>query len=218
MKRRGFTLIELLVVVAIIGILAAILFPVFGRVREKARSATCQSNLKQIGMGIAMYAQDWDRYPRGFDAADKYTPQIWNGSPLINGVDWSQTPMIFEVLDPYVKGKNVWACPSDSGYDYDDITGQAMNPPGRPTAFEAYKLSYAYRTELTFLNLAEEFLPTPAEINVLNDANGGWHGGSLNPFDRASRRYNMLFADSHVKNVDVDAFARAWATPVRFTP
>src|SRR6476646_1701115 len=61
---RGFTLIELLVVIAIIAILAAILFPVFGRARENARRSSCQSNLKQMGLGFAQYTQDYDeRYP-----------------------------------------------------------------------------------------------------------------------------------------------------------
>lgn len=65
-SKKGFTLIELLVVIAIIAILAAILFPVFARARENARRASCQSNLKQIGLGILQYAQDYDeRYPGG---------------------------------------------------------------------------------------------------------------------------------------------------------
>lgn len=68
---KGFTLIELLVVIAIIAILAAILFPVFARAREQARKASCQSNLKQIGLGIMQYVQDYDgAYPSILTATD----------------------------------------------------------------------------------------------------------------------------------------------------
>ena len=55
-RRRGFTLIELLVVIAIIAILAAILFPVFAQARERARQTACLSNLRQVGLGLQLYA------------------------------------------------------------------------------------------------------------------------------------------------------------------
>ncbi|MEN6304106.1 MAG: DUF1559 domain-containing protein [Armatimonadia bacterium] len=90
--RRGFTLIELLVVIAIIAILAAILFPVFAKAREKARQSSCLSNVKQLMLSVLQYAQDYDE-------------TLIPASQLRSG-DW------FVVLDPYVKNKQVWSCPS----------------------------------------------------------------------------------------------------------
>lgn len=80
-RASGFTLIELLVVIAIIAILAAILFPVFAQVREQARTISCLSNMKQIGLSIKMYAQDYDEiFPMGND--DK--PVNWEQNPNAN--------------------------------------------------------------------------------------------------------------------------------------
>ncbi len=89
--RRGFTLIELLVVIAIIAILAAILFPVFARAREKARQSTCLSNVKQIMLGVLMYAQDYD---------ERLIPGA------LNTWEWH----VF--LTPYLKNVQVLYCPS----------------------------------------------------------------------------------------------------------
>ena len=101
MRRKGFTLIELLVVIAIIAILAAILFPVFARARENARKSTCQSNLKQIGIGVAMYAQDYDQ---------TYTKAWYFGC-----VNNPSAPNWRDVLQPYIKNTGIFRCPS-SGY------------------------------------------------------------------------------------------------------
>src|SRR6476660_5693806 len=112
-RRRGFTLIELLVVIAIIAILAAILFPVFAQAREAARKASCQSNLKQLGAAIMMYAQDYDQ---------KYPHEGWNSGD--SNVDGYAIPSASQCaaglgtnvgngeIIPYVKSRGVYKCPS----------------------------------------------------------------------------------------------------------
>ena len=107
MKRRnGFTLIELLVVIAIIAILAAILFPVFSRAREKARLASCTSNLKQIGIAYHMYNQDYDEtIVFGGDALSGYKQTDWRY--------WYDG-----LLMPYVKNEQVFFCPSFRFHKY----------------------------------------------------------------------------------------------------
>ena len=109
-EKRGFTLIELLVVVAIIGILAAILFPVFARARENARRASCLSNLKQIGLGLMQYTQDYDeRYPFGLCSTGACT----NSAKAPNGFMWIGNLWLWpQVIDPYVKSEQVFVCPS----------------------------------------------------------------------------------------------------------
>ncbi len=79
--RKGFTLIELLVVIAIIAILAAILFPVFAQAWEKARQTGCLSNVKQIGLGVQMYLQDYDEYVPRNAYADP--PRVLEGDHFV---------------------------------------------------------------------------------------------------------------------------------------
>lgn len=94
-RRSGFTLLELLVVIAIIALLAAILFPVFARARENARRSSCQSNVKQIGLGLLQYTQDYD---------ERYVPNS-------SGTGAEQKSW-YDLLQPYIKSEQILICPS----------------------------------------------------------------------------------------------------------
>ena len=115
--RRGFTLIELLVVIAIIAILAAILFPVFARARENARRASCQSNLKQLGLGWQMYTQDYD---------EKQVTFIQSDTSVADG---SNFRMWFSSLYPYIRSTQVYVCPSNTtNQTFDSSRQWSSNP------------------------------------------------------------------------------------------
>jgi len=104
--KKGFTLIELLVVIAIIAILAAILFPVFGRARENARRSSCQSNLKQIGLGVKQYVQDYDeKFPQSF---------LGVGADGSTGTFATLTEGWAESVQPYLKSTQIFQCPSET--------------------------------------------------------------------------------------------------------
>ena len=107
----GFTLIELLVVIAIIALLAAILFPVFARARENARKSSCLNNMKQLGIGVAQYAQDYDEhFP--LQESNNTVAGVTNNPNYLdsNGVSVSWDLMI----QPYIKNIQTLVCPSDT--------------------------------------------------------------------------------------------------------
>lgn len=112
MRRRGFTLIELLVVIAIIAILAAILFPVFAQARDAARKTTCVNNLKQIGLALNMYVQDYDETLCATTYGDSCRA---SGAPGAARSDASYVGMPGWplALQPYSKNMGMLSCPSD---------------------------------------------------------------------------------------------------------
>ena len=105
----GFTLIELLVVIAIIAILAAILFPVFAQARSKARQASSASNLKQLGLGMMMYVQDFD---------ERFPFAGWRSLPDDASHDWQNS------IAPYIKNKAVYYDPGTTDLDEDPANPQ----------------------------------------------------------------------------------------------
>jgi len=214
MKRQGFTLIELLVVVTIISILAAILFPVFARARENARRASCMSNLKQFGLGIMMYVQDYDEYypfrriavPTSTPAAD-YPGGRWTSGYFY----WQQT------IYPYVKSKQIFVCPSE-GYsadapyigNYGANSFVLMPESGAPLAqaeLAAASLTYMlmdagqysiHPSQPYAPNSATGYLPGTGRLGI---APGSTTANLLDDFNDGRHLYgvNVTFADGHVK-------------------
>lgn len=209
MRQRGYTLVELLTVIGIIALLAALLFPVFATARGKAREITCLSNLRQIGMAIRMYSQDYDDlYPYALDPTDRYTPQIWGGFPDFQ----AQIPfmhMLHEVLQPYIKSPEIFHCPADTGYTVEDYTGEPLD--ATPTSYARFGTSYNYRTEIAFRHATEGSFPDPASVNVVFDAAGKWHGGIF----RDRMRYNVLHGDGHCKNLSRSQLDQLWNQPIQ---
>jgi prepilin-type N-terminal cleavage/methylation domain-containing protein/prepilin-type processing-associated H-X9-DG protein len=164
--KRGFTLIELLVVIAIIAILAAILFPVFAQAREKARTASCGSNTRQLGLAIRMYVQDYDeKFPFGgwMPGPTAWTP----GSGNYATWEWQNSTA------PYVKNKQLYRCPSTSDLDED---------PSNPTRrdWNLNPVNYLYNNQLgrNRAPVGDAVVASPAECWMVVDGHSDWGGGA----------------------------------------
>jgi prepilin-type N-terminal cleavage/methylation domain-containing protein/prepilin-type processing-associated H-X9-DG protein len=182
--RRGFTLIELLVVIAIIAILAAILFPVFAQAREKARQTSCLSNLKQIGQGYLMYLQDYDeQFPLDTQSPTRIGSVYWSPPNLVVTQrtaayqSWYSTQGP-NVLYPYLKDYQVWACPSGSLAQA--FPGNAIYNNFDPTV-RYTQISYQFNGLLGALSMSD--IHHPASIPMLwegPDGNYRWEGSGIN--------------------------------------
>ena len=219
--KGAFTLIELLVVIAIIAILAALLFPVFAKAKASAKQTQCLSNLKQIGMSIGLYMNDYDDiFPHAVDPSDKFSPQIWSGFPEFQE-KIRFMPMLHEALQTYLKSKEVFKCPADVGSEVLDTHPYIKFKTG-PSMYAVHKTSYLFRTEIAFKFFSQNRFQLPSDVNILFDGAGHWHGGTKaiqfndDPQDIGQilqkARYNTLFGDLHAKNLTYDGLQKAWAT------
>jgi len=167
--RRGFTLIELLVVIAIIAILAAILFPVFAQAREKARAASCQSNVKQLTMGLLMYAQDYDEgLPRHCGCCPHYTSGV---STLA-----MYHPCWAGAVFGYVKNAGLYMCPSAPRTAY---MGDYEVPGTDGLRYPRVPRSYGFNIEMSWQRIAT--VKYPAELILLADST--YNAASQGPRD-----------------------------------
>jgi len=206
-ERSGFTLIELLVVIAIIAILAAILFPVFARAREKARQASCQSNLKQLSLGMLMYVQDYDErfaIAGGYHVYDANVPRGY----------W------LHVIQPYIKNQQVSVCPSDdtpTSAAYGGVTipasyGYNLCMPGDgyasyhaerctagpPVTWDPLKLGFVRSVSAMWL-MSDCYITYPYSLTHLRATVGGnpWYAAASGP--EHSGGLNFAYVDGHVK-------------------
>jgi prepilin-type N-terminal cleavage/methylation domain-containing protein/prepilin-type processing-associated H-X9-DG protein len=198
-RSDGFTLIELLIVIAIIAILAAILFPVFATAREKARQSTCASNEKQFGIAWLQYAQDYDECVPGI-------------RHVVNGTTYWYS--IRDEVDPYVKNKAIYVCPSATAsnsptlsYSYNWYVGMGSN------GVEAHNMSQfalpgqvpAFVDSGTYAstNATYTFSMTGAQAwgrkCVVGDSNTYQNANATPKMIEHTDGGNILFVDGHVK-------------------
>jgi prepilin-type N-terminal cleavage/methylation domain-containing protein/prepilin-type processing-associated H-X9-DG protein len=216
-RRNAFTLIELLVVIAIIAILAAILFPVFAQAREQARKTVCLSNLKQTGLGLLMYTQDYDEtfvpWHTGTNPSDGsgYLGGTVAGPPFIDSenfdLSWDR------VIQPYVKNDVLTGCPSDlsnKGFPAGEAGGYAIRSYAVPGNMGG---GWCPNTPPP----AQAGVPLPAITLYLmerdNCASGNsrhdWNWCSVTDAEselawRHNMQQNFLYADGHAKGVHWD--------------
>lgn len=213
--RLGFTLIELLVVIAIIALLAAILFPTFAQAREKARTISCLSNCKQLGLAIMMYTQDSDeRYPFGH----------------MHDMDTAgDAPSWVDSVQPYIKTKLLHRCPSDSSSAWNATeeprtTSYGLNAYFTPNHAPYFGLSMAsilrpaeciIVAEVADSVTEDHFMPmmwgTPPKVNDPDGMEEQWDADKAEPKQVAIRRHqdgsNYVFSDGHAK---WHRFAATW--------
>jgi prepilin-type N-terminal cleavage/methylation domain-containing protein/prepilin-type processing-associated H-X9-DG protein len=230
MRIKAFTLIEILVVIAIISLLAGILFPVFSKAREKGRQSQCLSNMRQIGVALLLYRQDYDgRLPIATDTSDKGVATGWHSNDIEIQNILKTAPALNTTLSPYIKSDEIWHCPQDIGGHrlasrYADISDNIVQD-CFPSFFNNLKTSYKYRVEASFIqnidnadavDFSEKKLSS-SEIILMGEMQW-WHfrndGNAVHDYffdSTASLGFmSTLFADGHVKALPEKEFGNYW--------
>lgn len=226
----GFTLIELLVVIAIISILASILFPVFARAREQARKSSCASNMRQLGLAVMSYAQDFDEDLPPFSNGLGYKGSLGYGGA--DGQRWA------DLILPYIKNTQVFDCPSGdhrlatfSGGQWLDIRTYSYGYVSPSSGAADYGVASRNLAEITDVSqtimLAEDgrqddggdaesigrIIPSAGDdlAMIASRVNGMRHTGA-SPGDHAAFAFNAVYVDGHVKWVRLpETFPAQWS-------
>jgi prepilin-type N-terminal cleavage/methylation domain-containing protein/prepilin-type processing-associated H-X9-DG protein len=240
-RRTAFTLIELLVVLTVISILAGLLLPVLARTRENGRRAACQSNLRQIGLGLQQYSQDWDEVlvPDWF-APDGTTDPGKTQAASTPGAEYKWMDAIF----PYVRDEQVYTCPSATGSRAIPYKYYGNMAPGTSTdAYGSYVIMHGYGpTDSAKVDGCDDCTPPVShplshdrvplsrvgsaattawvmdgEIILNGDSTfyAKYADGTIQPIDnRHLDTINVLYLDGHVKAVREDILTRRNANGV----
>lgn len=213
--KQAFTLIELLVVIAIIAILAAILFPVFAQAREKARQTSCLSNLKQLGLGAMMYAQDYDETLPETGWQGPCSPA---GEPPQTATDsfFSGVYAFPLAVMPYQKNYNILVCPSDPDKGGWGKTGsvcyeQQLLLMGVPGAYAGMRSVANAMTKTLPLSYAGNYFLSSA---YATPTTSGINGGKMRPMSSYASPANLIYvADVGSQVANGNAFAGWYIAP-----
>ncbi len=221
--KAAFTLIELLVVIAIIAILAAILFPVFAQAREKAREASCTSNLKQIALALRMYSSDYDERLFASGMLPTMPATAADGQNIVRMMGGGT----YYFAKPYVKNEQIFTCPSDTGENFwgRSSTGWPWSNEtwwGHPTSYFFRHAFDAAGDGNVQEGAKDAAIATPAQQIMIFEASsfhkeklpiyGGVHPTATPILPPNDRQLVAAYADGHTKVFRLSYKTPSWNT------